>query len=247
MELLDISGFGKVNRPRDLKPLPSTQPYCPKKAEYARLDEGTDPSDLVNTLYFTMGNAIHAAMQEAFASRYRVLGNWKCIYCRQEWKGCEKPEHDHANRVKYVEIRVGIPGHDRETSADLIYLPESAEEWCLVEMKSANDVPSRPHRIHWLQSNLTAFSLGLKHHRVLYIDRYNPRNSAISEIYPVDVELAAIQIALLNGGLKCGICAKPGEWSCRYQEQCFAAGQAAQYPEVAYLMDRLKWQSEDLI
>jgi hypothetical protein len=247
MEPLDIAAFGIVNRPRDLKPLPSTQPYCPKKAEYARLDPDTDPSDIVNTLYFSMGNAIHAAMQEAYSATHRVLGDWKCIYCKQEWKRCEKPQHEHANRVKYVEIRVGIPGHDRETAADLIYVPEGLEDWCLIEMKSSNTMPLRPHRTHWLQANLTAFSVGLKHFRLLYIDRYNPRNSVVSEIYPVEPETAAVQIALLNGSLGCGICSKPGDWECRYKDQCFAAGQADLYPEVAYLVDRLKWQSDDLI
>jgi hypothetical protein len=194
-----------------------------------------------------MGNAIHAAMQEAYSTHFRVLGDWKCIYCKQEWKRCEKPQHEHANRVRYVEIRVPIPGHNRETAADLIYLPEGAEQWCLIEMKTTNTVPIRPHRTNWLQANLTAFSAGLEHFRLLYIDRYNPRNSAISEIYDVDRDCAAVQIALLNGSLQCGICSKPEEWSCRYQEQCFAAGQADQYISNAYLLDRLRWQTDDLI
>lgn len=247
MELLDITAFGVVDRPRLLKPLPSTQPYCPKKAAYAAADTGTDPEDLINTLYFSMGNAIHSALQAAYSASHRVLGDWECVYCKQKWQRCEKPQHEHANRVRYKEIRVPIPGHDRETAADLIYLPKVSTEWCLVEIKSSNTIPLRPHRTHWLQANLTAFSVGLAQFQLLYIDRYNPRNSAISEIYEVDTAIAAVQIALLNGSLSCGICSKPGDWACRYQKECFETGQVEDHKAVAHLVDRLKWETEDLI
>ena len=194
-----------------------------------------------------MGNAIHATLQEAFAGSFKVLGDWECVYCKQKWQRCEKPVHEHENRVRYREIRVPIPGHDRETSADLIYLPKGGSEWCLVEIKSTTTVPTRPHRTHWLQANLTAFSLGLSQFQVLYLDRFNPHNSVISDAYAVDQDVAAVQIALLNGSLQCGICSKPGDWDCRYKTKCFSEGQSEQYQVNAYLVDRLKWETTDLI
>lgn len=246
----EIFGVEKAEKP--FKPIPSLQPFCPMAFIYSQKEPVIEDRTFPSLLRMNFGNSSHDLFQQAISKRFDCFGDWvdpKGV----EWKHRSKPN---LPDLKYQETHFPIPGVSRNTKPDMLinFGDLSKGAYSLLEIKCVGKRPGvRPDRKHFLQANLTAYCVSqeipVTDFFIVYLDRVDPNLSTWTR-YPVDVELAQIQLELMTGKIPMGICSCPGDWWCPFMEKCFSEGQSqkwASLPEQARKLEKLKWPEETTI
>lgn len=243
--------FGVELSEKNFKPIPSMQPFCPTAFILSQKEPVVEQLSFGSRLRMEFGNSSHDFFQQAISKRFPCFGDWvdsKGI----EWKHRARPE---GKEFKYQETIFPIPGVGRNTKPDMLInfdLPQGA--FSLLEIKCVGKRPTlQPDRKHYLQANLTAYCVSQEipcsDFFIVYIDRVDPNESTWTR-YPLDLELAQIQIELMTGKIPMGICSCPGDWWCPFTEKCFLAGQSQKWsenPELARKLEKLKWPTESIL
>ena len=198
----------------------------------------------------SFGNHAHNLIQQKIANRYHCFGDW-IDQAGRTFQHQTKPQ---PCPMEYAETHFNIPGVGRKTKPDLLVNFDLPEGFSLLEIKCVGECPAdRPDRKHFLQANLTAYCCGMEmkvpDFFILYIERSHPERSKWTR-YPVDVELAQLQLELMTGKIPIGICSCPGDWWCPFMEKCFTDGQSrlwSENPEISSRLEKLKWAPEETI
>lgn len=240
--------FDSTRVEKPFKPYPSLQPFCPRAFIYSSKEPVMEDRSFISEIRMTFGNQVHNMIQQGLAKRFYCFGDWIDSSGRA-YRHQLRPEG--IGPVLYEESKFPIPGLKSNTRPDMLINFDLPEGFSVLEIKSVGECPAdRPDRKHYLQANLTAYICGqelvVPDFFILYIERSHPERSRWVR-YPVDMELAQLQLELMTGKIPMGICSCAGDWYCPFTEKCFKEGQAKLWvdnPDIAKRLETLKWPVE---